>query len=433
MTEQPAVDRMAFRREQIILEDGRPFGEAMDDWQAEDFAALDDPAHQHAYLERPRGHSKTGDLGTEAVTELMLGRPGSQLFCAAADQGQAALLLEDVVDKFERNERLRPLVRVTRNEVTVLATGSRLRVMSSDAPSAYGLRPDWIATDELAEWRNRALWDSLWTATGKRPRCRMRVISTPGWDTTSIAWEVRAIAQRESNWYFSSRGQCASWVGADWVAQQERTLPRHTFERLILGRWVEGAGAYLTRAEVDGVFSGHSGGPVEKAALGLDLGLTDDAGAAARVELRADGTVVVAGLVTYEPRPGARVDLQLVEEQVGAWARAAHIPVVVDPWQAALMAQRLRAEGVEVIEYTFTAGSRQKLFGTLLELIRTGRLRAQPHEALRKELLGLEVQETATGWRVDHRVGRHDDHVVAVALAASAVATAPVYTPARLW
>ena len=73
-------------------------------------------------------------------------------------------------------------------------------MLASDAPSAYGLRPDWIAVDELAEWRTRTLWDSLWSATGKRPRCRMLVISTAGWDRTSIAWEVRSIAELETDW-----------------------------------------------------------------------------------------------------------------------------------------------------------------------------------------------------------------------------------------
>jgi hypothetical protein len=59
------ADRMSFRREAIVLEDGRRFGDVIEAWQAEDFAALDAPAHRHAYLERPRGHSKTGDAGTE--------------------------------------------------------------------------------------------------------------------------------------------------------------------------------------------------------------------------------------------------------------------------------------------------------------------------------------------------------------------------------
>jgi hypothetical protein len=168
-------------------------------------------------------------------------------------------------------------------------------------------------------------------------------------------------------------------------------------------------------------------------ALGLDLGLTRDAAVLAHMGRLANGLVVVLDLITYTPRPGLRVDLRVVEAEVAQRAQALGVPVVLDPWQGVLMAQQLRAGRVEVIEHAFTAGSRQKLFGTLLELVRTGRLRARPHEALRRELLGLEVQETGAGWRVDHQVGKHDDHVVAVALGASAVAGAPLREPAQLW
>jgi phage terminase large subunit-like protein len=184
------ADRMRFRREAVLLESGRPFGEVIDPWQVEDFAALDDPQYRHAYLERPRGHSKTGDLGTEAMTELVLGPPGQQLFCCAADEDQASLLFQDVLGKLQRHPWLRAVVKATRRTLTVRSTRSTLTVLASDAPSAYGLRPDWIAADELAEWRRRELWDSLWSATGKRSRCRMLVISSAGWDRTSIAWEV---------------------------------------------------------------------------------------------------------------------------------------------------------------------------------------------------------------------------------------------------
>ena len=58
------ADRMAFRREAVTLEDGRPWGEVAESWQAEDFAALDSGRFRHAYLERPRGHAKTFDLGS---------------------------------------------------------------------------------------------------------------------------------------------------------------------------------------------------------------------------------------------------------------------------------------------------------------------------------------------------------------------------------
>lgn len=415
---------MAFRREAIVLEDGRLLGDVLEGWQEEDFRALDDPQHRHAYLERPRGHAKTFDLGTEAVTQLVLGPPGQKLYCAAADEDQARLLFDDVLGKFHRAPLLAPLIAVTRRVLRVPSLGSTLTVLASDAPSAFGLRPDMILVDELAEWRGRDLWDSLWSATGKRPRSRMLCISSAGWDKASLAWEIRSIAEREADWLLSSRGPCASWVSDAWRAQQERTLPRHVFARLHLNQWIEGAGAFLTAAEVDSIFTETVPPLRGPAVIGLDLGLTKDKSVLAVV--RGDpqtNLIAVDALITWTPGRGEKVDLQQVEAAVHDMARAHAAKVVLDPWQATLLGQRLRTRGLDVTEYSFSGDSRRRLFATMLDLVRGGRLRCRPHEDFRRELLGLEVQETAAGWRVDHRVGHHDDHVVAVALAAQMVAT----------
>jgi hypothetical protein len=295
-------------------------------------------------------------------------------------------------------------------------------VLSSDAPTAYGLRPDWIAVDELAEWRRRELWDSLWTATGKRPRCRVLVISTAGWDQTSIAWEVRQIAEREPDWHFSSRGQCASWISHTWLAQQRRTLPPHVFARLHENRWVEGVGAFLTATDVDAVFGSDLPAGSGAIAIGVDLGITHDRSVVAAVRRDYEtGLVVVEDLATWKPIGGRPVDLTEVEDSITMVARKFGAPVIIDPWQGTLLGQRLQARGVRVTEFPFTSENRRKLFSALLDLVRRGQLRCRLHEDLRRELLSLEVQETAAGWRVDHRTGRHDDHVIAVGLAAQAV------------
>jgi Phage Terminase len=416
------ADRMAFRREAILLEGARPFGEVIAPWQAEDFAALDSGAHRHAYFERPRGHSKTADIGTEAVCELVLGPREQVLFCCASDEDQARLLYDDVVVKLRRNRLLASLVTIGRKEIRVRATGSKLVVLNSDVGSSWGLRPDWIACDELVEWRGRGLWDSLWSATGKRVRCRVLVISTAGWDRASIGWEVREMARTEANWLLSARGQCAPWVAREWLEQQRRTLPAHVFARLHEARWVDGVGAFLTADEVAAVFGGVPESPTGgRRAIGLDIGLTRDRTVASVVR-EADGVVVVEALVTWQGKPGAKVDLEEVEREVLELAREYRSPVHLDPFQGVQMAQRLRRQGVAVTEYAFTGESRRRLFALVLDLVRSHRLRSHGHEELRRELLGLEATETAAGWRVDHTVGRHDDHVVAVALAAQAVA-----------
>jgi hypothetical protein len=417
-------DPIAFRREAIILESGKPFGEVADQWQLDDFAEID--RHRHAFLLRPRGHSKTADAGTEVVADLVLGPRGQRIYGAAVDSEQAEIMFEDVVGKFQRSSLLRNAVKIVKREISVPATGSRFRILTSDAPSAYGLRPDRIIVDELAEWAKRDLWDSLWSATGKRPGCRILCISTAGWDKTSICWEVQQIAEREADWYFSARGPCASWISKEWLEQQRRTLPPHVFARLHEARWVDGVGAFLTSEEVDAVFDDPLPHPlVGRTAIGLDIGLTRDRTVAAVVR-NLGGLCIVQALIAWQGRPGRKVDLEQVEAEVKALASRFSAPVHFDPYQGIQMGQRLQRLGVATHEYPFTGESRRRLFGLILDLVRTRRLRSEPHKELRSELLGLEATETAAGWRVDHKPGRHDDHVIAVALAAQAVAGQPV-------
>jgi hypothetical protein len=246
------------------------------------------------------------------------------------------------------------------------------------------------------------------------------VISTAGWDRTSIAWEVRQHAERERSWYFSPRGQCASWIRPEWLAEQRRTLPAHVFARLHECRWVEGAGAWLLAEQVDGIFAGVPEGE-GTCCLGLDIGISRDRTAVALVRAAGDLRVVEA-LRLVAPSRGERVDLMAVEADVEALARQYACPVHCDPYQAIGMAQRLRQRGIEVCEYPFTGEKRRQLFARLLDLVSTGRLRAHPHEELRREMLSLEVKETLGGWRVDHRAGGHDDAVIAVSLALAGLA-----------
>jgi len=414
-------DRMSFRKEAVIMPDGRPFGACMEVWQEADYAALDSGVYRNGYLERPRGHSKTFDLGVEAACSLILGPKNQRLYCCASDQDQARLLFDDVVGIFQRNPVLAASVSITKKSITVRSTGSTLTPLADDAPGAYGLRPDGVFIDEPVEWTGDGLWLPLWTATGKRPHCRVLAISTAGFDKTGIGWQIREIARSEPDWLLSARGQCASWIKPEWLEQQRRTLPLHVYARLHEARWVDGVGAFLTSDEVEAIFSDVPEIVNGAVAIGLDIGLTNDRTVASVVR-DVNGVLVVQHLSTWAGAPGRKVDLSAVEEEVSTLARRYGATVYVDPYQAVSMTQRLRRAGINTIEYPFTGESRKKLFATLLDLIRGRRLRSQPHDDLKRELLSLEVSESAGGWRVDHKTGRHDDHVVAVALAAQALA-----------
>ena len=199
-------------------------------------------------------------------------------------------------------------------------------------------------------------------------------------------------------------------------------MPTHVYRRLFLAEWVEGVGAFLSEAEVTSVFTEDlpaGGGPV---AIGCDLGVSRDAAVIAQVRADPSGSVVVDRLLVHTPRKSEKVDLMALEDDLAALASAARAPIILDPWNGALLSQRLRQRGVPVEEYMFSKEARDKLFTTLLTLVREGRLRSRPDARLRRELLGLEVTEAASGFRVAHPRGQHDDTVVAVALGAQKVA-----------
>jgi len=419
---------MRFVEDVLRHPDGRSYGRGLDPWQREDLeVAL--TAGKHVWWERPRGHSKTQDAAAVALTQLILGGRGQRIYFAATDGDQAALAFDSLRGFVLRSQLLAEWVRLLHRQAVVEATDSTLTVLAADAASSWGLRPSLVVVDELEAWRgtnHEEFFWSLFSSLGKVPGARLLVCLTAGWDRTSLAWKVREQVQKDDAWIFSRRGQCASWISPRFLEQQRRVLPEHVYRMLHENEWTEAGGAFLTFAEVEAIFDpglepaeAHQGVPHF---IGLDLGLARDATAA--VVLHAEeGGLVVDQIRTWQGSPGDRVRLASVEE----WLKKAAVDfapaqIVLDPWQAVGLAQRLRDAGLRVTEAAFTPGYRDRIFLNLLRLVRERRLRCFRHRRLKEELLGLSFTEKGGGLRVDHRPGGHDDHAVALAMAALAAA-----------
>jgi hypothetical protein len=189
--------------------------------------------------------------------------------------------------------------------------------------------------------------------------------------------------------------------------------------------WSEAGGAFLTWAEIDAVFDTELEpvtGPTLPAAryIGLDLAVARDRTALA-VCRNASGLCVIEELQTWQGSPSNRVELSEVEEATANIALRIAAPVILDAWQGLLMAERLRARGVQTWVQQFTQQSRTKLYDTLLLLIREKRLRSFEHQLFREELLGLRWVDKGGSLRPDHPVGGHDDIAIAVGLAAQGI------------
>lgn len=421
------TDGLSFLEDVLTLPDRRSYGASLDGWQRDDFAAAF--GGQHVWWERPRGCSKTMDAAAFALHH-MLSAQGRRIYFAAVDRDQAALAHDSLRSFISRSPLLREALKVDRWKITARSTDSTLEVLAADAASSWGLRPSLVIADELSQWRGEPaeeLFYSLYSALGKVPGARMMIVTTAGWDRTSLCWKLREQVKDDPAWVFSRIGQCASWVSPDFLEQQRRLLPEHVYRRLHENQWVESGGAYLTYAEVERIFAGERVMECQSGAhyLGLDVGLSGAATAACVLHREGDG-VVVHDFATWQGTQAAKVRLADVEEWIkdAAVRRYSGAVLAADPWQAVSTLQRLRDVGVRCEEATFTQQYRGHLFQNLLELVRGQNLKCFPHEVLKDELLALEFREIGGNLRVDHPSGGRDDHAVALAVAASAAVQA---------
>jgi phage terminase large subunit-like protein len=438
--------------------DGTPrrLGDMLDDWQAADFSALDAGwrraagqaaagGYSRAWLERPRGHSKTADIAVMVTWALFASRRTLKGVAAAGDADQAGLL-RDAIESLRRlNPWLREIIDVQRERVVNRHTGSELAILTSDAPTSYGLTPDFIVCDEVTHWRDRALWDSLISAAAKRANCLVVVITNAGFGD-SWAWEVREAVRQDPGWHFSRlAGPVASWITAERLAEQRRLLPAIAYRRLWGNEWTTGSGDALAPEDIARAVT-LAGPAVERQdgwayAAGLDLGLSRDASAlvilgkhvgwteikeAAAPELSDhDRVLIEAGLreppdmspdfldhpgtgrlrlvdvQVWRPAAGRKVDIEGIEAAiVKASERFEGLRVGADPWQAAYLVERLRKRGVSIEPVDFLANNLRSMCSATLEAFSEGSIELFDHGQLLADLRALRVEERNYGCRL---------------------------------
>ena len=251
-------------REQIIVEEHatKKFSQVMQSWQAEDFAALDDgwlqlaglPAKkplQLAYLERPRGHSKTTDMAVQLAWILQNSKTCVEGLAAAADLDQGKLIRNAIERIAKLNPRFCDLLEFRQHAVFNRETGSRLTIISSDVQSSWGLLPDFVICDELSHWEKPDLWYSLLSSAAKKPNCLLMVLTNAGvgrgWQ-----WDVREAARKSERWHFSSLQGCqAPWIKPEWLEEQRQLLPETVFDRLWNNAWQMSDGGFVSLDEAE--------------------------------------------------------------------------------------------------------------------------------------------------------------------------------------
>ena len=178
---------------------GRPF--RLRTWQKEIIRAVYDPAAadgrrlvRTALLTMARKNGKTGLVAALALAHLCgpEAEPRGQVYSAAADKNQAAILFREMKAMIAASPDLADtvIVRDFAKELEHVETGSTYSALSADATTKHGFSASFVAYDELAQAPNRQLYDVLETSVGARAEPLFWIISTQSSDPQHIMSEL---------------------------------------------------------------------------------------------------------------------------------------------------------------------------------------------------------------------------------------------------
>ena len=149
-----------------------------------------------AYIEVPRKNGKSTIAAGIALYLLFAdGEYGADVYSAAADREQAAIVFETAKQMVELSPLLKPRAELFKRSIFCAENMGSYKVLSADAYTKHGLNPHGIIFDELHAQPNRDLWDVLNTGMGARRQPLMVMITTAGYDRASICWEQRSYAR----------------------------------------------------------------------------------------------------------------------------------------------------------------------------------------------------------------------------------------------
>lgn len=408
----------------------------------------------------PRKNGKSELAAALAIDGLLLdGEIGGEVYSAAADKDQAALVFNVAAQMIRNDEELSDACEVIDSQKRIVhrSSGSFYRAISAEAYSKHGFNASRVIYDELHAAPTRELWDVLTSSTGARAQPLVIAISTAGYDRHSILFELYAHAKNVANnpaldpaflpiiyeaptdadWTDEKVWRRANPALGDFRSLEEmrtacaraREIPaqENTFRRLYLNQWTEQASRWIAMAAWDACAS-----PMLRAALagrrcfvGLDLSSTTDLTAVVAVFPSDDNETfhvlphffipaeriqarVTRDRVPYDQwargefltaTPGPTVDYDYLRNLLKAWDQEFDLRVIAyDPWNATDLIGRLeKQDGFTCVKMRQGYQTLSAPSKSLEAAILSRRLRHDAHPVLRWNISNMSVETDAAG------------------------------------
>lgn len=444
--------------------------------------------YRRAYVEVSRGNGKSTLLSGVGLYCLVADREGgAEVYSFATTRDQAKIVFGDAKVMAERNAPLRNKfgLQVLANALYVPTSNSTFQAKSAEGSTLDGLNTHLAIIDELHAHKTRAVYDVVETSTGKRKNSLMFVITTAGFDTSGICYEVRtmvtkvleksvvdetqfgiiygldegddwttveALEKANPNWGISVRPEIITSLMKKAIALPSAV---NNFKTKHLNIWCSASSAWMDMqaweaGEINVDRSDFVGQPCY---IGLDVGAKNDV--TAKVLLFPVGKSFVVFADFYLPEAavekstnsqyrgwveegwitqsgGAMTDLARIEEDIrDDLSRFDVKGIAYDPWNALQLATNLGNDGAPMVEYRNTVQNFSDPMKSLEALVQDKRVNHDGNPVLRW-MMGNVVAKLDAKDNIFPRKERYEnkiDGVVALIMALGISSTADEANP----
>lgn len=141
-------------------------------------------------ISMPRGNGKSGLAAVLALYGLLADEePGAQVLVVASDERQARIIFNSARRMIELEPRLAEQVQIFSDRLYVPHTDSVMMPLPAEPGALQGYDPTLMLVDEL-HVVNRAVWEAVSLASGKREQSLTLAISTPADTVDSVMWSL---------------------------------------------------------------------------------------------------------------------------------------------------------------------------------------------------------------------------------------------------
>lgn len=447
---------------------------------------------RRVYIEVPRGSGKsTLSSGVALYCLLADHEPGAEVYSFATTRDQAKIVFGDAKVMAEHNPALRERfgLQVLANALYVPSTNSTFQAKSAEGSTLDGLNTHLAVVDELHAHKTRAVYDVVETSLGKRRSSLLWCITTAGFDTSGICYEVRTMCTKVLSRLADDETQFAIIYtiddGDDWssmealekanpnwgvsvrpevitsLLQKAKTLPSaiNNFKTKHLDVWCSARSAWLDmrawkRCETTGLeLSDFEGQPCF---IGLDIGSKSDLTVKTYLfPFEEDGKNKYAlfcecwlpskaietstnsqysGWVRsgyIQETDGAMTDLNVIEDSIREDLSRFDVQAITyDPWQATQLATSLSDEGAPMLECRFTVQNVSDPMKTLEALVIDGRIVHDGNPVMAWMMGNVEARIDAKD-NIFPRKERHENKIDGAVAAILALRGAATYEPKK--